>query len=112
MVLLRRFLQEDGIRHLKFRRFEIGIGINFFPIPSKNIKEWIFSPDGRFVWPGKDITGNSRSQIPEGKIHKSTVKIVDDNFYARFYLLGGAIRILGIDLGAEIFYLPKNEDCK
>lgn len=83
------------------RRIGFGVGLVFaLPTPKMPIRGWLFSPCGSLVKIGDPI------------LHHTTVPAEMGPFFgddsrpmkAKFWALHAAIRILGFDVGIEIWY--------
>lgn len=92
-----------------WERFQIEIGIRWQLFPGKDLtwKQWLFDPVWGITFPGEEIT--TRTQLPESTSWGVDSKSVEENGEKKKYIslvfwLHGAIRILGLDLGAGIFW--------
>lgn len=86
-----------------YDRLQFEIGVTWKLLPSNiGFREWLFSPCAGLTYPGMKIT--SRAQFP------SEIKpyFADKDMRAQFFWLHGALRIVGVDLGAAVFYRQKN----
>lgn len=100
---------------LKFRwwsRLQIEFGISFKLFPNRDLtwRQWAFDPNGGITYPGQAI--DRRWQLPESTSWEvDTTMITYDErktkrFYSRVLWIHGAIRVLGIDVGAGLYFRP------
>lgn len=103
------------------QRIQFQIGLRFDMCPPDNIgwRKWAFDPYFQLTRIGQQLT-NPRTQLPENRCGYMDEHILDPEFdpvtklkrwcwISRCFWLTGAIRILGFDLGAGIFYRKKFE---
>lgn len=97
--------KSDSLLH----RIEFGFGFTWHFFPNEMTwREWFFSPQGGVTWPGKCLSDDKMS-VRELDHRKGNLKMVDNKFYARYFWLHGALRIIGLDVGISIFYKMRNE---
>jgi hypothetical protein len=101
-------------------RFQIELGVNWRLFPSGGItwSKWAWDPYGDVIWPGKEI---QLKDMLEGTLGPGWTRMVDEeerdpatnlrrtHWFARYYRIGLALQILGIDLGFGFLYRPRNE---
>lgn len=101
-------------------RFQIEIGIRFDLVPQSRDSwlQWAFSPSFGLTRVGQVLEpGRIRQQVPEGTLQVSVdcedldrdpeTNLMRSRWTSRCFWLRGAIRILGVDLGAGIFWRRK-----
>lgn len=99
----------------KFRWWERGqvqFGVNWQLFPSSRMtwREWLFSPEFGVTMPGEEIT--SRTKLPESTSWNVDTRSIQDlsggkgpaKFASRVFWLHGAVRVIGLDIGAGIFW--------
>lgn len=101
-----------------YNRIQFDIGGRWQLLPDKTTtwRQWIISPSGAVIWPGKVIRG--RQDVPECFDLIDAIDIVVDpdrdpdtglrrsTYLATFYQISGCIRVLGLDIGIALYYQP------
>lgn len=89
-----------------YRRIQLELGIRFDLFPAKNVtyRQWLFDPSFKCVWPGKRVV---YGDTPDGLWGSMAIETRGDTFHARFWWLGVAIRVLGLDVGFGLYYRKK-----
>jgi hypothetical protein len=94
-----------------YERCQLQLSLNFQLVPSKDmsLKEWAFSPYFGITKPKQQIT--TRFQLPEGTSYSVDTLSVgegpDKKFYSNVFWIRGAVRVLGLDVGAGFFWRVK-----
>lgn len=88
------------------RRLQIQIGGTWALVPDGQTtwREWLFSPFANYAWPGRRL---KYTAVPREMWKPHLIENYDaGEADARFWWLTGAIRVLGLDVGAAIFFDP------
>lgn len=100
-------------------QFEIGVSWTLVPRRGNTWRQWLFDPEWGLTVVGQKFLPmtNGRTQLPDGFEIKTMVDTVDDGkgidpatnlknwwFISRVFWLRGSIRILGLDVGAGIYW--------
>lgn len=92
-----------------WQRFQIQVTINWQLLPAKDLtwKTWAFSLWAIMTLPRQEI--KNRNQLPESAswavdTYSLVYKENDKKFYSNVFWVSVALRILGFDMGAGIFW--------
>jgi hypothetical protein len=91
-----------------YERFQIEIGISWKMVRNRDMsswKEWAFSPSFGMTVPGQEI--KNRWQLPESSswgVDTISVGEQDKKYISSVLWVHGALRVLGLDIGAGVFW--------
>lgn len=85
-----------------WRRVQVQVGLRWDMLPAAMTwREWAWDPSGNFTLPGHRVTPANR---PQGMGAHWAEHRDNGDMYAKYIWISGAIRVLGLDIGAGFFY--------
>lgn len=93
-------------------QIEVGISFKLFPSGQMTWKQWLFDPVFGITYPGQEI--KNRWQLPESTSYEVDVRSLQTEmpdkgpakFASKVLWVHGAVRVLGLDIGAGLFVRP------
>ena len=85
-------------------QFEIGGRWQLFPA-EMTWRKWAFDPEFGVTRVGQEIT--SRHRLPD-PFHRF-VEVEGSRFLSKVLWVHGALRVLGLDVGVALFFMPRSE---
>lgn len=100
-------MSKEKLRVIWYQRFQVEVGGRWQAVPDSQTtwKQWLFDPFYRFTYPGKFPV--TRADFPDFPLHGSINFRDDKQMESLIYWASAGCRVLGLDLGAGVFYRPK-----